>query len=75
MLQGRVSLPCFCSFLRVRGAPLTKLHLTTNIVLLSDLILLRKFSPNLEVLEGRFTVVSHELMAQQLVDYNPQQVG
>ncbi len=52
--QGRLSFTCFASFLRLRGQVLTRAHLTTSLVQAGDLLLLRLFAPNLEVLEGKF---------------------
>lgn len=53
-----MSLPCFSSFLRLRGCHLTKADLTVNVFSLADILVLRRYAPNLEVLQGKFVVVS-----------------
>ncbi len=51
-----MSMTCFGSFLRLRGQILTRAHLTTNLAQVGDLMLLRRFAPNLEELRGKFVI-------------------
>eukprot|EP00095_Tigriopus_kingsejongensis_P005085 maker-scaffold159_size295958-snap-gene-1.28 protein:Tk05085 transcript:maker-scaffold159_size295958-snap-gene-1.28-mRNA-1 annotation:"conserved hypothetical protein" len=58
VFRGRMTLPCFNSFLKLHGANLSKIQLTTSITNVGDLVLFRKYVPNLHVFEGRVSVTS-----------------
>eukprot|EP00094_Tigriopus_californicus_P011193 TCALIF_10802-PA protein Name:"Protein of unknown function" AED:1.00 eAED:1.00 QI:0/0/0/0/0.5/0.66/3/0/757 len=56
VFRGRMTLPCFNSFLRLRGTQIRKIQLTTTVTSMADLVTFRKYVPNLQVFEGRVHV-------------------
>ena len=59
--SGRLSFACFVNFARVNGGNLARLHLSSAAVFdLADILLLRKFAPNLEAIEGSFNIRTDE---------------
>lgn len=55
-LQSNLKLSCLNSFLVLRGASLTHLSCSTLILSTRDLLVVRKYCPALERLDGRFSV-------------------
>lgn len=55
--QGRMPLICFNEFLHTgnAGVHMTRVHLNTEVFHLYDILLLRRFAPNLETLVGKFS--------------------
>ena len=59
--SGRLSFSCFVNFARINGRNLARLHLSSAAVFdLVDIMLLRKFAPNLEAIEGSFNIRTDE---------------
>ncbi len=61
MFAGRMGFACFVQFAKVRGDKLVKIHLSSAPVFdLTDIVLLRTYAPNLEILEGTFVIRTNE---------------
>ena len=59
--SGRLSFSCFVNFTMINGRSLSRLHLSsTSVFDLVDILLLRKFAPNLEAIEGSFNIRTEE---------------
>ena len=59
--SGRMSFSCFVHFARVGGERLARIHLSSAAVFdLADILLLRKFAPNLEAIEGSYNIRTDE---------------
>ena len=59
--SARLSFSCLVHFARINGRNLARLHLSAAAVFdLEDILLLRKFAPNLEAIEGSFNIRTDE---------------